>query len=111
MEVYQLTHAQLNIAFEVLQGAKEDRHRKSNVLKGTYSVPPRDYATDPGDSLTIQGVAIAKDAVKYIDNLHYVKFGHHGWEGETEYKQIAAMLNASPQERAMAAHLTLKESL
>ncbi|ALP38008.1 hypothetical protein ASL14_19250 [Paenibacillus sp. IHB B 3084] len=114
-EVQQMKESELNISLEVLLGAKEDRHRKGNILKGTYSLSPRDYATNPGDSLEIQESAIKVDAKLYIKNLVIVKWGEEVYYQEfsifevIDLKGIAILLNASPRERAMAVYLTLKE--
>ncbi|KAF6578323.1 hypothetical protein G9G54_13685 [Paenibacillus sp. EKM212P] len=105
MSVKDMTDQQLNMQLEILLGAKEDRHRKGNVIKGTYSVSPKDYCADPAASLEVQANAIEVDAASYVQNLQEIKWGH--MFTETLLVRIAELINASPRERAEAAYMTL----
>ncbi|KJD43382.1 hypothetical protein [Paenibacillus terrae] len=109
-QVKDMTDQQLNMQLEILLGAKEDRHRKGNVIKGAYSVSPKDYCTDPAASLEVQTAAIKANGFKYSANLAK----QFDWEGEMDYVNdmfhygcISRFCDATPRERAEAAYMTL----
>ncbi|MNW46375.1 hypothetical protein D3C74_236670 [compost metagenome] len=110
-----MTNKQLNIALEVFLGAKEDRYRAGQVLKGTYSVPSRDYATNSADSLSIQEVAVAKNGLGYLAYLSdVIEPDDLGYQQEGELiaytlDHTVRLLTATPRQRAEAAYMTLKE--
>ncbi|MEK5142563.1 hypothetical protein [Paenibacillus sp. FSL M7-0134] len=111
IDMLDMTDQQLNLQLEILLGAKEDRHREGNVIKGTYSTSPKDYCTDPAASLEVQAKAIEVDAALYLKTLSTKVYGAT-YEEVEKYDLIALievkrLLLASPRERAEAAYLTL----
>ncbi|MGO4952006.1 hypothetical protein [Paenibacillus sp. DRB1-1] len=105
MSVKDMTDQQLNIALDVLLGAKVDRGRPGNVLKNNYSVSPTDYCADPVASLEVQAKAMDMDEIGYMANLVF-RTGHSYSEG-LNYETAADMLRATPRQRAEAAYMTL----
>ncbi|MEC0233714.1 hypothetical protein P4H71_05005 [Paenibacillus kribbensis] len=105
IDMLDMTDQQLNMQLEILLGAKEDRHRKGNVIKGTYSTSPKDYCTDPAASLEVQAKAIEVGAVKYMAHLVYCT-GHNYHDGLT-MDTARDMLLATSRQRAEAAYITL----
>ncbi|WDM22618.1 hypothetical protein [Paenibacillus polymyxa] len=105
MLVKDMTDQQLNLQLEILLGAKEDRHRKGNVIKGTYSVSPKDHCNDPAASLEVQAKALEIDTDTYIRHLGAIICDR----AADHYKNnsIAKLLSASPRQRAEAAYMTL----
>ncbi|AJW69273.1 hypothetical protein GMA19_03059 [Paenibacillus polymyxa E681] len=109
MSVKDMTNEQLNIALDVLLGAKVDRGRPGNVIKGNYSASPKDYCTDPAASLEVQAKAIELDAALYLKTLSTKVYGST-YEKVEKYDLIALievkrLLLASPRERAEAAYM------
>ncbi len=106
MNVRDMTDQQLNIALDVLLGAKVDRGRPGNVLKDNYSVSPTDYCADPAASLEVQAAACEVHPNTYIRYLEKIKWGQStGWK--VSNRVVAQLCNASPRERAEAAYMTL----
>ena len=71
-----------------------------------------DCCGDPAASLEVQTAAIDKDYKAYIHNLNTVIYEEEEGEDDGEYSAVsvevtAAMLTASPRERAEAAYITL----
>ncbi|MEC0234055.1 hypothetical protein P4H71_06885 [Paenibacillus kribbensis] len=110
MSVKDMSDQQLNMHLEILLGAKEDRHRKGNVIKGDYSTSPKDYCTDAAASLEVQTAAIRVNAKKYFNHLE--RRIHPGLaelpESDTwSAFEVAEIVRASPRQRAEAAYITL----
>lgn len=109
IDMLDMTDQQLNMHLEILLGAKEDRHRKGNVIKGDYSTSPKDYCVDPAASLEVQARAIELDAEGYVLNLSNQVAESLLRKTTSPYygTLVSRMLNASPRERAEAAYMTL----
>ncbi|WP_340958701.1 hypothetical protein [Paenibacillus sp. FSL R10-2748] len=105
-----MTDQKLNMQLEILLGAKEDRHREGNVIKGTYSTSPKDYCNDPAASLEVQVAAIRVNAKKYFNHLERRIHPRLAELPESEIWsafEVAEIVRASPRQRAEAAYMTL----
>ncbi|MGG4500412.1 hypothetical protein [Paenibacillus polymyxa] len=105
IDMLDMTDQQLNLQLEILLGAKEDRYRKGNVIKGTYSVSPKDYCADPAASLEVQAKALKECPEEYIQELQEIVCGIV-YVDAPSYR-IAELLAATPRQRAEAAYMTL----
>jgi hypothetical protein len=109
MTQIQLTDQRLNRALAELMGWKELVEYDDGAI---YGFPPDDrwsnrvpnYCTDPAASLEVQIKAIEADHKNYILNLTEIVGAQH----PTLDLYIAALLTASPRERAEAAYITLQ---
>ncbi|WP_059051395.1 hypothetical protein [Paenibacillus senegalimassiliensis] len=112
-----MSNKQLNISLEVLLGAIEDRYREGQVLKGTYSVSPKNYAENPANSLMIQERAIAKNGLEYLAHLsEVIEPDEPGYQQEGELiaytlEHTINLLVATPRQRAEAAYMTLSREV
>lgn len=109
MSVKDMTNEQLNIALDVLLGAKVDRGRPGNVIKGNYSASPTDYCTDPAASLEVQAKALMTAGKEYTKCLTKILTDSFEIEvPENDPYWIATLvLTATPRQRAEAAYMTL----
>ncbi|MFB5761045.1 hypothetical protein [Paenibacillus medicaginis] len=106
-QVKGMTDQQLNIAIEVLLGAKVDRVRPGNVLMGNYSYTARNYSGDPAASLEVQAAACKVNPKGYIRNLGTVQ----NWAAGIiiSATEAARLVTATPRQRAEAAYMTLSQ--
>ncbi|MGE7613496.1 hypothetical protein [Paenibacillus sp. NPDC101420] len=125
-QVKDKTDQQLNRALAELMGWTVEigpvtrlwRLMKDGKIKATsgeseelmWSYAP-DYSNDSAASLEVQTKAIEVDYKSYIHNLNTVIYGECEDDGEYSAVSVevtAAMLTASPRERAEAAYITLQ---